>query len=502
MAQTAPSSGFGPVQFLLSLAGVSAILLAGLLTISQSYKGIAVGVGGVATVTYILCWGNVREASLVGFFAMLPVMIGKALIHGSPTLAPPGFYFTAPDVFMVPLAVACLLEHRGQPTLKAGRGPLRLGLVFVAWVLLTTLIMAPQNLFVAILTYGRYVTAGFAVAYGVRSSRDLRLVMYGLALGLLLQTAVALAQFAAHSSLHIPGLLQGHVGVNLALPDTDAFRPSGLAGHPLALGDFLLYLLPTLGLLFVSGPSRIGRLRWWCNGLLSLLAIAVLVVTLARSAWLASLVAAVYLLVLAMRIRLLLLRHLAAVLGLIALLLLALLIVYPDFYLRLTSADASATLTRWLMWEQAAKIIYYYPVFGVGYAEYNDTAQIIQPADFGHYSTAYIDQVTAGVVHNKYLLVGAEHGIPGLLLFVALVISGIIRLFPLRQWRDTMLVVIAIGVSASMLAQCIYYFFDHVFSDMRITLLWSFLGLIAALRTINAQFPPRDAAGTRLATVV
>lgn len=487
MALQSTSERIGAGQFALSAVGALTLLVVSVATISSSNSGPALALGGAAGLAYVALWGNVREACLLGFFATLPIMIGKALIDGSPTLSPPGFYYTAPDTFMVPLAIACLATRRALPFPRPKPTEVHWGVAFAAWLFLSTLIMAPQNLLVAVLTYLRYIIAGYAVAYAVRSPRDVRLVMYGFAAGMILQVGVAGYQYAEKSLVHIPGLLQATIGVNLDLSGSDAFRPSGLTGHPLSLGDYLTYLLPTMLALFVAGPKRIGRGRYVVDVILLLLGGGTLLITLARSAWLAMAVAVALMIILGLRVGLVRGRHLFALLGLAIVGLIAIWIVYPTFYDRLFNGDSYSTLTRFLMWEQALKIIGQYPLFGVGWAEYNDMAQIIRPDEFAHYSSDYIAMVTAGVVHCKYLLVGAEEGIPGLLLFVWLVWKGVRWMFPIRQWRDPMLLVVVIGMTGSMAAQIVYFGLDHVFSDMRITTYYAFLGLAAALRALNLR---------------
>lgn len=487
MALQLTSERIGAGQIALSTFGTLALLVISVATISKSNSGPILALGGAAGLAYVALWGDVREACLLGFFATLPIMIGKALIDGSPTLAPPGFYYTAPDTFMVPLAIACLVTRRSLPVPRPKPTEVHWGLIFALWLFLSTLIMARQNLLVAVLTYLRYIIAGYTLAYAVRSPRDVRLVLYGLALGMVVQVGVAGYQYASKSLVHIPGLLQATIGVNLDLAGSDAFRPSGLTGHPLSLGDYLTYLLPTMLALFVAGPSRVGRSRYIVNCLLMVLGSGALLLTLARSAWLAMAVAVVLMIIIGVRVGLVRGRHLFALLGLTIIALIGIWIVYPTFYERLFTGDSYSTLTRFLMWEQAIKIMGEYPFFGVGWAEYNDMAQIIRPADFASYSSDYIATVTAGVVHCKYLLVGAEEGIPGLLLFLWLVWKGVRWTFPIRQWRDPMLFVVVLGITGTMAAQIVYFGLDHVFSDMRITMYYSFLGLAAALRALNLR---------------
>jgi len=178
-------------------------------------------------------------------------------------------------------------------------------------------------------------------------------------------------------------------------------------------------------------------------------------------------------------------RHLVTFISLLLAIALAVALFYPAAYLRIVSSDQRSSESRWLMMDQAMLIISHHPVFGVGLGGYNGAAQDNLPESFSHVSKYFQDQMLKGVVHNKYLLLTAEHGVVGLILFFAIFWGVLNRYFRFRQWTDPTYVLLGIGLMSGIIAQLVFYLFDHFYADLRIQLLWTFVGLLLAVLRIE-----------------
>jgi probable O-glycosylation ligase (exosortase A-associated) len=107
----------------------------------------------------------------------------------------------------------------------------------------------------------------------------------------------------------------------------------------------------------------------------------------------------------------------------------------------------SSGAKRMKSWYVAARLGIDHPLLGAGFHPFSPTV-------YQQYLPGYADDHDA---HNHFLQVFAEHGLTGLLLFVALMVAVLLRLWrlaratrddPQRQWIDTYAVMIGIGVIA------------------------------------------------------
>jgi hypothetical protein len=249
--------------------------------------------------------------------------------------------------------------------------------------------------------------------------------------------------FLAPLHLKWPGILDPSVrgAVIVQLPNGASFlRAYGTLPHPNILGGFTLILLlaPIAFFLRKEKPNSLALL-------FVILGMALLALTFSRSAWLAL---AVFCTVLIWKSKHFERKRLGVLLLTIVLIFVATLLPYSQLVeARTTSTSSHAEEfsfigRAWLSGE-AWKMIREHPMTGVGIGSF-----IIELAR--HAGEGFVIEP----VHSVYLLAGAELGIPGLLLVIALSISFLYRLFKAQDPN-------AILAGATLTGLGIIGLFDH-----------------------------------------
>jgi O-antigen ligase len=476
------------------LAAVLAAAGVALLVAGGSTAVLGVLLLGLMALGAVVWSGQPRRALIAALFFLAPIDISKALVAPLDQFYSPGLYLTPAHVVLLLLALCCAvlqLWHRaGWPALTR----LDVGaLVWLAWVVIRSLGSPQGDLALATaVSYGLAVLAFLIVSHALRDAADLRLVLLASLVVLGLQVLYAAAQMLTHAPLALPGskglaevaeLTFGGEGL--------AFRPTGFFGHPNALADHLSLVLPPLLALLLLGRQRLARATWWwvlagfgAAALMQLL-------TLSRSGWLVFVLSAAMVCLMFVRVGLMPLRRLAA-LGLAALaLLLLIVVVYPQAVLRLTAPDDRSLESRVLLNDQATTIIQAQPWVGVGFGGYNRAAHEFIGPRFATVSADYQQQLLTLVVHNHYLLLAAELGLPALLFFLLWLLRVILLPWPLARWRDPGSFALASGLSAAMLAQLVFLSADNFYADTRVFMIWLTAGLLQALVLTQAPSGPR-----------
>ncbi|MCA1971271.1 MAG: O-antigen ligase family protein [Caenispirillum sp.] len=432
---------------------------------------------------------------LIMFVLTAPIDLSKALIIPGGVYSP-GLSLFLSDLFLIGLALTW-----GFRQYVVLRQPLhfdrlhRLGLIFLAWLWFSALYS--QDVLAGILaavSYSKFFLAYYVLSMMLREARYFRLVLAAFFVGFVMQAVYVAAQFVTGSPLELQGAKVTELGTRLVFLSGDAihsFRPSGFLHHPNVLADYLVFLLPAALALTLLGKRRLGARIWWAALGVSVAGSAILLITLSRGGWISMALATLFLLAVGLRQGLVK----GMQLGMLAAALLAGLMVvalaYPAAFLRITQSDHRSTESRMAMIDQAMLIIRNNPVLGVGFGGYNRAARQTTPESFSYLSNYFQDELRKGVVHNKYLLVTAEHGLIGLALFVWLLLRFTSLLFPVSKWHTPVHFALALGLTSGIIGQMAFYVFDHFYADIRPALLWVFFGLLHALLALNHAYVER-----------
>lgn len=437
----------------------------------------------------MLGWSADRRAMLLFLFVVaVPINLSKALIVEGGVYSPGLSLFPA-DLLLIALAALWAGDR------FVSRNPIRLdrnhaiALLLLGWMWISA-IRSEYRLggVVAAIVYTKFFIGYFLLTQYVRAPRDVRVVAAALLFGFALQFLYAMAQFASGSALEIQGAKITTLGTRLVFDQAgglSAFRPAGFLQHPNVLGDYLIFVIPPALCLALIGPNTLPRGVRVAAAFVVLAGAALLVATLSRGAWISFGVALLVIVVAGLRARLVRRGHVVALMALILSGAMIVAVLYPQAVLRITHSDARSSESRLAMMDQAMLIIGRQPVLGVGLGGYNHAAQTNIPASFASVNEAFQDQLLKGVVHNGFLLMTAELGVIGVLLFLTLTWRMLRLAFPLRRWRDPVYLAVALGLGSAIVGQMVFHLFDHFYADIRHSMLWMYFGLLHALSLLH-----------------
>ncbi len=447
---------------------------------------LALGAGAYALFTQ-----SVRRPLLAGLFLLAPVDISKAviapLVSRYSAIGPfysPGLYVSLAQMvllllFAVWLGRRVLLEHRWPPVTVLDA--LAFGFVGFIWFRA----MGSAQGVLALGTAASYSLAvlGFYVAsHAIEDSADLRLVLgiSGAMLGIMF--LYVMLQTLTQQPWPLPGSKGMALGATVNFGgESSAFRPSGFFNHPNALAHYLVVVLPPAFALALLGPRHLPRKVWYAALAITVSASVMLLVTLSRGGWASALLALSVVVLAYLRGGLISRRQLgfaacAAVIGLCVLV-----VVYPNLLLRLTAPDNRSLESRVLLADMAFTIIKANPFLGIGFGGYNRAAFAYSAPLFANVSTDYQLALHQLVVHNHFLLLAAELGIPAMLFFIYLLWRFVRQVLPLRQWGDPGSFALVTGLGAGIVGQALFFNSDNYYADIRIFMFWLSAGVLQAM---------------------
>jgi O-antigen ligase len=468
--------------------GVAGVLGALVLAAAMGGDSSAVGAGlvGLLGIAAWLAWGRQpRRMLIAGLYFLAPIDVSKGIVAPLDRFFSPGLYLTVGHVAMLMLAALwagrrLLVERRGLPFTRLDG----LALVFYGWLCIRT-VGSPQGLLATAtaVTYGLAVLGFYVASHVLESQADVRLALRAVVCGVAAELLLTAAQMATHSPLALPGAKVMDVSEVLTFGGAgQAFRPQGFFVHPNSLADHMTLIIPPAFALLLLGRRRLAAGVWW-TALATLLAgTAMLLATMSRGGWAAAILGCGWVAWQCLRHGLLRPRHIAqmALAGVVAAVVAV--AVYPQILLRLTAPDERSTESRLLLNDQAFTIIKAHPWIGVGYAGYNRAAyEYVAPA-FARVSEEYQQALMQLVVHDHYLLVAAEVGLPAMVFLVFLLSRFVLLPRPWNAWEDPGAFALAAGLSGAMVAQMLFLASDNYYADIRIFMLWLTAGTLQALR--------------------
>jgi len=479
---TALRESSGPASFALVLAVV--MLLLSLATPTWQVLVLMAVVGWA-----ILGWSaDRREALLFLFVVTVPIGLSKALIVEGGVYSPGLSLFPA-DVLLVALAALWVRDRfASQTAIRFDRNH-ALAALLLAWMWISAL-RSEYRLggVLAAVVYTKFFVGYFLITQYVRTPRHVRLVAAALLFGFTIQFLYAMAQFATGSALEIQGAKITTLGTRLVFDQAGglgAFRPAGFLQHPNMLGDYLVFVIPPALCLALVGRNALPRGVRLAAAFVVLGGAVMLVAALSRGAWISFGAALLVIVVAGLRAGLVRHGHVVALAVMILSGATIAAALYPQAVLRITESDARSSESRLAMMDQAMLIIVRQPVLGVGLGGYNHAAQTNIPESFASLGEAFRGQLLKGVVHNGFLLMTAELGVVGILLFLVLVLRMLRLAFPLTGWRDPVYLAVALGLVSAIVGQLVFHLFDHFYADIRHSMLWMYFGLLHALRSLH-----------------
>ena len=466
-----------------SVAVIGALVLAA--AVGGDSSAVGVGLIGLLAIGGWLAWGRQpRRLLIASVYFLAPIDVSKAIVAPLDRFFSPGLYLSVANLVMLMLLALwagrrLLIERRGLPLTRLDA----LAFAFFAWMFARSLGTLQGTLATAsAVQYGLAVLAFYVASHVLESPADLRLALRAVVFGVAAELLLVAAQMATHTQLALPGTKSMPTGDMLLFGGAgEAFRPAGFFIHPNSLADHMTLVIPPAFALVLLGRRRLDSRIWWTAAATLGATSAMLLLTLSRGGWAAALLGGAWVAWRFLRQGLLTRRQLGkmAIAGGFALV--AVVSVYPQLLLRLTASDDRSTESRIILTDQAWTIIKAHPWEGVGFGGYNRAAyEYIAPA-FANISQEYQEALLQLVVHNHYLLIAAELGVPAMLFFAFLLVRLVLQPRPWAGWRDPTAFAMAAGLSASLVTQVLFLASDNFYADIRLFMIWLTAGTLQAL---------------------
>ncbi|MGQ9919948.1 MAG: O-antigen ligase family protein [Desulfobacca sp.] len=318
--------------------------------------------------------------------------------------------------------------------------------------------------------------------YFANTCRDRRLLLGIMAILLLsgvLQALLGLGQYLSGSSLGLQIFGESKTFMEMRAGTELVSRVAGTFGHPNNLSAYLTMLLMiNLALFFATIDLR---LKFLLLPVVVLLALANLL-TLSRGGWLATAIGAYVTLALSWgrRSQHRLAAFLLAGLILVTFVITSLIFVEP-LKRRFFEEDYGAARSRLPMSLVALNIIRHHPFLGVGLTNY-----VMVAPDYDLTKEAIATDF-ARPVHNEFLLIAAELGLPALLLFLTILVLLLRQLWRLGDMgRDPVLPYLAIGLLGTYIAWIVFRQTDYAYVLLADPF-WILAGLTQAMTAMETR---------------
>jgi O-antigen ligase len=301
----------------------------------------------------------------------------------------------------------------------------------------------------------------FYIINNVTTKRKLKAIVNMLIIGLAFQSAIGLAQKVLGRSLGLGflGEVQGRFWFELA-------RVRGTLGFPNQFGAYLIMIIPLVASLFIFSRKTLIRLLYAVVVIISLLS---LFYTMSRSSWFGMIVAVIVMFIILMTRR----RLDGRVIGSLIVVAVVIAFIAYSFWdvINLRFSTGGTGENRMLMIRIAIPIILSHPILGVGLSNY------------AYYSYSKFEFWKP--VHNEYLRLAAEIGIPGLIFFLIFIFFIYREAFRNIKLKDPYLKSVSLGIIGGHTAILCAIFFGPMLQHYRqIFLFWLLAGLAVALKRI------------------
>jgi O-antigen ligase len=433
----------------------------------------------------MVLWTTDPKRTLFSLFLFtLPITISKALTARASAYSPALELFLS-DLAFLPLASLWLFDKFATGKVATHWSDLHwIATCNILWLAISALSSIDAIAFFVLVNNLKYWFYFVVIADLARDPRYLKSGLIALACGLGCQLFMAMLQVVTGSDLQIRGAKNTDLGRLLIFEQAGGVhvrRPSGFLAHPNVFADYLTFVLPPLIAFLLLGRTVLGNLVWSICAILGFGAFAALVLALSRGGWIAFGFALLFVFGVGLRAGLVRKAHVAALIAAVVLGAAALAAFFPAAIYRAILSDNQSSHARVAMMQQAALVIMHHPMIGVGLGGYNKAAQNEIPSSWSTLLPAFRDTLLKGVVHNKYLLTVAETGTVGLTLFLLFIGGHIILPFRNIGWTGPEQFALVLGLSGAVVAQAVFYLFDHFSYDVRLGVLYVCAGLTAGI---------------------
>ncbi len=478
------------------VALVCGVLVAqcGTMVLHRSYLWAGLITAAMVVAVFSLTARNFREHWLMIFALTLPLEIKKMLIdsdivremaqvYGIPIGELPGpvvYLSDFPFIILMGLWVFDIMLKKKKVFFPKSN---KYAVAFLVWAGLS---LANASVF----TYGffdllrtfKFYLLYLYIANNVTSVSMLKTLVKYLLVGMIIQGLLCLYQYISQDISHLFGNLFGKQDLYSAesmdkfkeffatAPGIDRKRASGTVGPINAQAQYFEFLLPIAFLLSLRSVSIRRNILSWLALVVGGLG---LLVTFSRGGFVGIMTGIVVVFLFARRKQMISRQKYIAV---ILIVLLMAIMVAPTVFGFMMSRH-KATLARFHLYKVGADMIRAHPLLGVGLNNHTVMAPYYDP-------DTYIFPMP---VHNHYLFVASEVGIPGLVFFLAFLCSA--TLMALRNAGSSLVypAVISLGIVGAFAAIGTHNLVDHLSYHTNLTLVWLLAGLAAAVSRIKAD---------------
>ncbi|MFA6281063.1 MAG: O-antigen ligase family protein [Candidatus Omnitrophota bacterium] len=308
------------------------------------------------------------------------------------------------------------------------------------------------------------VIAAFLIYYYARGftirQKNIDFIINIVAISILFSSIAGIGQFFFKGLFDLPFIGSADKAILLQYSKSELFRSSGFLGHPNIFADFLICWIPLM--FFVFSISKDAKKRYLCLSAY-LFGVIALILTFSRGGWIAFVVAQLFAMALLIirkkdRINSILIKAVVVV----SLLLLAALPFAAKIYQRLTYYDFGAGLSRLSLIGESLELIFEHPFVGMG--------------------LGYFMNFNPAPVHNIYLHIASEMGVPALVLFLWFLFKIFKKGISNLKCSDENVYIFSSGLVVGFLAFCLHGLFEPgTIGHQRFLLIFFISGLIASI---------------------
>ena len=455
------------------LAGVLAVAAASSTAGLLALCGAAISVAGV-TASIVLTRGRTGDALLLIGIAAMAIPLDKYFDARDHVGGWPGVRVSAADLALFALLPIAAV---GALTGRVGNAiPRAVGVIYALLLLQYGLSVA--NASERDLAMFEMMSAVHALAVamlvGMMFRRELiRPFVALVALQVMLHTGFAVAQVVTGRPVGAAWFTTAGIVAEALETGVVRLRPVGLFDHPIIYANVLMLWLPVLFVGLLIAGNRLWQVFIAAALLIGSIGLGL---TLSRGAWVSTVVAGACLLAMLRAHGLMNRSHVARAVAAAAIAAVTIgLPLAPRIWERLTASDAGNLNVRFELNGIALSMIGAHPFVGVGLSNFIPVME--------HFDPTNVMRRFPATVHNIYLLEGAEAGVPGMLLFVTLLVAVLVcglRAWRLTSDRSSQLLGAAIlaglvGFAVSQLAD-----FSHRLEPMR-SMVWMHIGVLFAI---------------------